>query len=313
MLSEPIFKQAMTVTGGPQILGRPEQLQVMLDNIKKEREILGRFVKEAMVKDTDFGLIPGTKSRTLYKPGAEKLADLFRCTPTFEIVKSIEDFDGGLFYFVMMCRMVQRDSGVVIAEGLGSCSSRESKYRYREGQRVCPSCHGPFIMKGSEQYGGGWYCASKKGGCGLKFVDRAPEIFGQQMARTENPDVADQANTILKMATKRALIAGVLPISRCSDLFNAESEDQVEVVNETTGEVVTTGSTEAFSQRISAAATMVELVAVGDEIKKLGAAAQGKLKQPFAKKRAAIAAAEKASDFGADELAAGTAAAGGVA
>jgi hypothetical protein len=36
---------------------------------------------------------------------------------------------------------------------------------------LCPNCGKDTIIKGKPEYGGGWVCYSKKGGCGAKFTD----------------------------------------------------------------------------------------------------------------------------------------------
>lgn len=38
-------------------------------------------------------------------------------------------------------------------------------------QKLCPKCQKPAIIKGKAEYGGGWLCFKKKGGCGAKFTD----------------------------------------------------------------------------------------------------------------------------------------------
>jgi hypothetical protein len=45
----------------------------------------------------------------------------------------------------------------------------------RQEMRVCPVCGEKTIIKGKEQYGGGYVCWIKKGGCGSKFQDEALE------------------------------------------------------------------------------------------------------------------------------------------
>ena len=46
--------------------------------------------------------------------------------------------------------------------------------------------------------------------------------------RVPNPDVADQWNTVLKMANKRALVAAVLNVTGTSDVFSQDLEDEEE-------------------------------------------------------------------------------------
>jgi predicted RNA-binding Zn-ribbon protein involved in translation (DUF1610 family) len=82
--------------------------------------------------------------------------------------------------------------GQVIAEGDGSCNSRETKYRYRTSERVCPACGQATIIKGRDDYGGGWLCYAKKGGCGAKYKDGDKTIEEQKTGRIPNPDIADK-------------------------------------------------------------------------------------------------------------------------
>src|SRR5829696_2152725 len=167
------------------------------------------FVSRVLRRDVDYGVIPGTEKRTLLKPGAEKLTTFFGLSTRFELLERIEDWTGEghggepFFYYLYRCRLMRGD--VLIAEGDASCNSRESKYRWRESQRACPACGQAAIIKGKEDFGGGWLCWKKKGGCGAKYPDGDQSIEGQQTGRVFNPDIADQVNTIQKMAQKRCL------------------------------------------------------------------------------------------------------------
>src|SRR3990167_11218552 len=117
----------------------------------------------------------------------------------------------------------------------------ETKHRYRGGKRKCPQCGAEAIIKGREEYGGGWVCFAKKGGCGEKFKDDDTEITGQAEGKVENPDIADQYNTVLKMACKRAKVDGCLSATACSDIFTQDIED----FNHDTGEPVKKAETPA--------------------------------------------------------------------
>lgn len=207
-----------------------------LSNAVERYKLLNTFIKQVLRDGIDFGVIPGTGDKpVLLKPGAEKLTTFFGLAPTFEHMRVIEDWTGEahggepFFYYLVKCRFIR--GGEVVAEGDGSCNSRESKYRYRQGERVCPHCGMAAIIKGKDeyeknpQYKGGWLCFGKKGGCGAKFVKDDPEITGQQTGRIVNPDIADQVNTILKVAEKRALIAATLIGVNASDYFTQDMED----------------------------------------------------------------------------------------
>lgn len=181
------------------------------------------FTKTVMKDGKDFGVVPGTDKPTLLKPGAEKLCSLFDLYPKFNAVDKIVDFDRGLFYFQYEC--VLHRNGNPVASGLGSCNSKEKKYRYRSAERKCPNCGKPAIIKGKAEYGGGWLCFNKKGGCGAKFTDTDPAIIDQQVGQIENTEPFDLINTIDKMAQKRALVAATLIGANASEFFTQDVED----------------------------------------------------------------------------------------
>jgi hypothetical protein len=187
------------------------------------------FVSRVLRNDVDYGVIPGTDKRTLLKPGAEKLTTFFGLSTRFQLLERIEDWTGEhhggepFFYYLYRCRLFRGD--VLIAEGDASCNSRETKYRWREAQRLCPACGQSAIIKGREEFGGGWLCFKKKGGCGAKFPDGDQSIESQQTGRVFNPDIADQVNTIQKMSQKRSLVGAVLLAVNASEFFTQDVED----------------------------------------------------------------------------------------
>ena len=203
-----------------------------IQQASQRRDMLVQFVAGMMRKDTDFGVVPGTGDKakpTLLKPGAEKLVTFFGLAPVFVAERVTEDFgDDGhepLFFYRYRCELYR--NGVMMGTGIGSCNSRESKYRYRNGERTCPNCGKATIIKGKAEYGGGWICFAKKGGCGAKFAENDPAIAGQAVGKVPNPDVADLVNTIDKMAQKRALIAAVLIAVNASEFFTQDVEDMI--------------------------------------------------------------------------------------
>lgn len=173
----------------------------------------------------DYGIIPGAgKKKVLFKSGAEKLCDVYGLADRYRVTKQVEDWATGLFAYDIECDLVRRADEMFVGSGWGSCSTYESKYRYRDAQRTCPECQGAFIIKGKAEYGGGFLCFKKKGGCGAKFEDGDPAITTQQVGRVENPDLADFKNTVLKMAKKRAKIDAVIAVTRSSGLFTQDLE-----------------------------------------------------------------------------------------
>ena len=189
------------------------------------------FVRTVMREGVDYGVIPGTDKPTLLKPGAEKLCTLFGLTSRFEIVRAVEDWTGAehngepFFFYLYRCRLQRGD--MIIAEGDGSANSWEQKYRYREAHRRCPQCGEAAIIRGKQEYGGGWVCFRKRGGCGAKFDIEAPAITDQPTGRVLNENIADQVNTIQKMSQKRALIAATLLAVNGSEFFTQDGEEFV--------------------------------------------------------------------------------------
>lgn len=199
------------------------------------KQAMTAFISQILTESTpdhsgDYGVIPGTsKQKVLLKPGAEKLCSFFGLSPRFVAEQIVEDWTGAdhggepLFYYRYKCELYRGSH--LIAEAVGSCNSWEKKYRYRSGERVCPACGKAAIIKGKEEYGGGWLCFAKKGGCGAKFADGDEAIVGQQTGNVKNPDVADIVNTCQKIAQKRALVASVLIGTNASDSFTQDLED----------------------------------------------------------------------------------------
>jgi hypothetical protein len=189
------------------------------------------FVAGVLKEHTDFGVIPGTPKPTLLKPGAEKLSRFFGLSLPLTSLEVTEDWTGadhnGEPFFFYRYKASAMRGGQLIAEGIGSCSSWERKYRYRNSERVCPACGKGTIIKGKQEYGGGWLCFQKKGGCGAKFPVGDPAIEGQEIGQINNPDPADIVNTIDKMAQKRAIIAAVLLACNASEYFTQDIEDYV--------------------------------------------------------------------------------------
>jgi hypothetical protein len=196
----------------------PVKASDLVDRLDKIREAMDNAMKE----DVDYGKIPGTDKPTLLKPGAEKLAVMFR----LDVQTTHDEKWGPGDHLTVPAYTVIYDAptGTRLGRGEGMCSTRERKYAYRNEQRKCPTCGVAAIIKGKAEYGGGWVCFKKKGGCGAKFSDSAPEIEGQTVGEIDNPDLPDLWNTIIKMARKRAIVDAVLLVTGASALFTQDAE-----------------------------------------------------------------------------------------
>jgi len=151
-----------------------------------------------MKRETHYGTIPGTQKPTLYKPGAEVLCVTFRVAQEYRI----EDLSGpGVARYRVTCVGRHQMTGVALGEGVGECSSSEEKYKWRGVICKAELDATPENLRRKKYYKNG---------------NTADQI------RTEP---ADLANTILKMACKRAMIAMTLNVTAASDIFTQDIED----------------------------------------------------------------------------------------
>ena len=223
---------------------RASEMRLLLQEEKEIRILVREYIAEQMVKPIDYGPMPGVfvkqgeaPKNVLFKAGAEKLFDVFKCKPVYRVLDKTVDPASGLYYYEIRCRAVHRETGMVMNEGLGSASSYESRYRYRTADRKCPACGKETILKSKipprENPGAppGWYCYAKKGGCGANYTHDDPAIVNQESGKTQNPDLADVANTVLKIAKKRAQVDCAIGLARVSDLFTADLEDLPTIVD----------------------------------------------------------------------------------
>lgn len=200
--------------------------EINVSELIQQSSVIEEAMRLAMKEDVHYGKIPGVNKPTLLKPGAEKLLVLFRLSPEYDSEKIWHD-DGHLTVMVK-CSLRHIPTGLKIAEGEGLCTTKESRYAWRKGGRVCPECGKDTIIKGKKEYGGGWLCFAKKGGCGAKWDDSDPqaaEFENAVLDRAPNPDLPDSYNTVLKMGDKRALLAAILNGTAASDVFTQDMED----------------------------------------------------------------------------------------
>ena len=199
--------------------------ELTVDQLVGQIEKVQDAMRRAMHDGEHYGVIPGTQKPTLLKPGAEKLCLLFRLAPSYDVTR--REMPGGHIEYEVACELRHITSTSLIASGVGLCTTMETRYRWRKGTHACPNCSESAIIKGKEEFGGGWLCWKKKGGCGAKFADANFDMA--DLKPVENPDLADAYNTVLKMAKKRAMVDAVLTATAASDLFTQDMEDRATV------------------------------------------------------------------------------------
>jgi hypothetical protein len=196
-------------------LGVPVEL--LLARVDKIRMVRSEVMKEGV----HYGNIPGVDKPTLLKPGAELLGMTFQLDPQFSVEERRE---GDHLECIVTCTLFSIPTGHRVGSGIGSCTTKESKYAYRNGKRKCPECGSDAALNKSKREPG-FYCWDKKGGCGATFGPSDKRITEQQVGRVANPDIADQYNTVRKMACKRAHVAAILFACGASELFTQDVED----------------------------------------------------------------------------------------
>lgn len=111
--------------------------EITIDSITPEQithqmTLIKQVMEQNMEKGHDYGVIPGTKGKkpTLLKPGAEKLCKLFFLAPIYDSRET--NLGNGHMDCEFSCTITQIHTGRVWGMGIGSCSTMESKYRYRK-------------------------------------------------------------------------------------------------------------------------------------------------------------------------------------
>lgn len=178
-----------------------ESRPMTLPEMKEQMRVLDELLKHVMKKDVHYGTIPGTKKPTLYKPGAEKITASFRLVPR----SIVEDLSGPDFFRYRVRVELTNREGVPLGEGIGECSTLEEKYMWRAAV-----CEEEFAATGEDR----------------KRVKYAKGQGGSHYTVKQiRTNAADIANTVLKMADKRAYIAVVLKVTAASDVFDQDLED----------------------------------------------------------------------------------------
>lgn len=181
------------------ISAEPRQLSAV--EVRQHVNTIQEVMKSVMKADTHYGIIPGTQKPTLYKAGAEVLLTTFRLGLRIEV----EDLStpDEIKYRVKTIGFHQ-PTGTVMGEGIGECSTGEEKYKWRRS--VC-----------DEEFD-----ETPETKRRIKYVNSKGKLYKNKQIKTEP---ADLANTVLKMAKKRAQIDFTLTALAASDIFTQDVED----------------------------------------------------------------------------------------
>ena len=191
-------------------------------DVAKQVGKIQELMRSVMHSGEHFGVIPGTGDKpSLLKPGAEKLCFVFRLAP--EYVVDVKELAGGHREYSVRTILRNMATGNKVGEGVGSCSTMESKYRYRNASDY--EVTDQPIPKDSKERKAEY----RKQGFGMKKVEGEwVWVRYKSDGKVENPDIADVYNTVLKMAKKRSLVDATITACAASDIFTQDVEDMVE-------------------------------------------------------------------------------------
>lgn len=164
--------------------------------------LVQEVMRAVMKPDVHFGVIPGTDKPTLLKQGAEVLCMAFRVADSYQVEDLSTD---DVVRYRVTCIGTHQTTGVVLGSGMGEASSAEEKYKWRKAFDDEFNAT-PENMR-----------RIKKGKYTTKQVRTEP---------------ADLANTVLKMANKRAKIAMTINVTACGDMFGQDLEDMDEALRD---------------------------------------------------------------------------------
>lgn len=161
-------------------------------------------LKNILTENHDYGKIQGCGDKpTLLKPGAEKILMALSITSSYELVEHTESFeDKGFFAYTVKCTLLK--NGQKITEGLGHANSKEKKWAYE------------FVYEKDLPPGTDKELLKKK------KIESAKGTFYKYEIEA---DANSKANTILKMAKKRAQIDAVLTVASLSEIFTQDFDD----------------------------------------------------------------------------------------
>jgi hypothetical protein len=183
------------------------EMRSRMDMMVAQLGLMKEFFERVMEPGVDYGVIPGTKKPSLWKPGAEKLANLFGWRIAIPHVDEAYSAETGFYRARVELGLVngaQEPMGI----GVGEANSFEGRFRYRWiGDKFARAEAERRHIDLSD-------LMTRKAG---------PKNRQWTEFRFENEDPWSQWNNVLKQAKKRALIDVVMACTRATGLFSRAS------------------------------------------------------------------------------------------
>lgn len=176
-----------------------------IKEIQANVQAIQTVLKSVMKRGCHFDIIQGCGDKpVLLKAGAEKILSTFRIGIETIIEDLSDDYERR---YRVTCRGFFIPTGNTVGFGIGEGSTAEKKYAWRKA--VCDEEFNATLETRRQE-------AWKKG------YNNQPATSIKQVR--QNP--ADIANTVLKMAKKRAMIDLCLTATACSDIFDQDLDEE---------------------------------------------------------------------------------------
>lgn len=182
-----------------ELMALPAQKPLTAIEIRAQVNLIQEVMKAVMRENTHYGVIPGCKKPSLWKPGAEVLFTTFHIF----VDPAIEDLSTSDEARFRVTAHAKSASGS-LGSAVGEASSDEEKYKWRE--MVC-----------EEEWD-----ATPENQRRTKWKNGRNGAYPVYQVRAS---IADCRNTVLKMAAKRASVALALQVTAASDIFTQDIED----------------------------------------------------------------------------------------
>jgi hypothetical protein len=237
---------ALTVT-------TPQKMQ-SLDEMKGWYSDFVKFSQEILVKELDYGIIPGVAKPSLLKPGAEKLRLAYGLFTDTGLISETCDYEKGILDFTYKT-VVTNSNGKIIATCDGNANSFEPKFRYTwvKEHQLPKGIDKDKLVKKETKFNEFKFAIDKAETTGnygkpMEYWNKFKEAIASGIAkkverktqagkpmeaweisdclyRVDNPDIIGMKNTLMKMAQKRSFVGAMLISTGASQFYTQDVED----------------------------------------------------------------------------------------
>lgn len=189
---------------------KPSEVKQRLEAIQQLlRDVLKPATKESGW-DGDYGVIPGTGTKpSLLKAGSEQILAMFEIAVD-PVVEDLSTEDCSRYR--VTARLIHVPSGNFLGAGIGEASTNETKYKWKKTyvQKEFDATDPERRKIKHSQYKG------------------RNDMWEDKQELLIRQEPADLANTVLKMAKKRAQIDATLTVTGASSMFSQDLEETAE-------------------------------------------------------------------------------------